>query len=212
MAGQHATAFASGKTGLSLGGSGTLAPIEQGKPRAPSIERVPVPRNGSLGASQRGQRTKHPTGPAGERSRRPARCCSHIVADRRSAVKRPPRDERSRSQQFGGTWRRAERHQQGHHLAIAQLVGRRKQPAKAVPPGAPLTRPLRTEVQPQLRLLAAMGTTEMGTTEMATAEAMAIMATGTATAEPTATARATMVTEMATVEETVTATAAMATG
>ena len=126
MAGQHATAFASGKTGLSLGGSGTLAPIEQGKPRAPSIERVPVPRNGSLGASQRGQRTKHPTVPAGERSRRPARCCSHIVADRRSAVKRPPRDERSRSQQFGRTRRRAERHQQGHHLAIAQLVGRRK--------------------------------------------------------------------------------------
>jgi hypothetical protein len=46
MAGQHATAFASAKIGLSLGGAGTLAPIEQGKPRAPSIERVPVPRNG----------------------------------------------------------------------------------------------------------------------------------------------------------------------
>ena len=46
MAGQHATAFASGKTGLSLGGSGALAPIEQGKPRAPSVERVPVPRGG----------------------------------------------------------------------------------------------------------------------------------------------------------------------
>ena len=46
MAGQHATAFANGKTGLSLGGSGTLAPIEHGKPRASSIERVPVPRGG----------------------------------------------------------------------------------------------------------------------------------------------------------------------
>ncbi|XSC46070.1 hypothetical protein ACF1BQ_008985 [Bradyrhizobium sp. RDT10] len=46
MAGQHATAFASGKTGLSLGGAGVLAPIEHGKPRAPSIERVPVPRGG----------------------------------------------------------------------------------------------------------------------------------------------------------------------
>ena len=46
MAGQHATAFANGKTGLSLGGSGTFAPIEQGKPRAPSVERVPVPRGG----------------------------------------------------------------------------------------------------------------------------------------------------------------------
>jgi FecR protein len=46
MAGQHATAFANGKTGLSLGGAGTFSPIEQGKPRAPSVERVPVPRGG----------------------------------------------------------------------------------------------------------------------------------------------------------------------
>src|SRR4051812_21542369 len=46
MAGQHATAFAHGKAGLSLGGAGTLSPIEQGKPRAPSAERVPVPRGG----------------------------------------------------------------------------------------------------------------------------------------------------------------------
>src|SRR5436190_21019330 len=44
MAGQHATAFANGKTGLSLGGTGAFAPIEQGKPRAPSVERIPVPR------------------------------------------------------------------------------------------------------------------------------------------------------------------------
>jgi FecR protein len=46
MAGQHATAFASGKTGLSLGGAGVLAPIEQGRPRAPSVDRTPVPRGG----------------------------------------------------------------------------------------------------------------------------------------------------------------------
>jgi hypothetical protein len=46
MAGQHATAFANGKTGLALGGTGAFAPIEQGKPRAPSVERVPVPRGG----------------------------------------------------------------------------------------------------------------------------------------------------------------------
>jgi hypothetical protein len=46
MAGQHATAFAHGKNGLSLGGTGTLNAIEQGKPRASSIERVPVPRTG----------------------------------------------------------------------------------------------------------------------------------------------------------------------
>src|SRR3954465_14125859 len=46
MAGQHATAFASGKTGLSLSGTGTFSPIEQGKPRAPSVEHVPVPPGG----------------------------------------------------------------------------------------------------------------------------------------------------------------------
>jgi hypothetical protein len=46
MAGQHATAFANGKTGLSLGGTGSFSPIEHGKPRASSIERVPVPRGG----------------------------------------------------------------------------------------------------------------------------------------------------------------------
>src|SRR5829696_9074952 len=46
MPGQHATAFAQGSSGLSLGGSGTLAPIEHGQPRAPSIDRVPVPKSG----------------------------------------------------------------------------------------------------------------------------------------------------------------------
>lgn len=46
MAGQHATAFASGRNGLSLGGAGTLSPIEHGKPRAPSVDRIPVPRAG----------------------------------------------------------------------------------------------------------------------------------------------------------------------
>lgn len=46
MPGQHATAFANGKAGLSLGGTGTFSPIEQGKPRAPSVQRIPVPRNG----------------------------------------------------------------------------------------------------------------------------------------------------------------------
>ena len=46
MPGQVATAFAHGKPGLSLSGSGILNPIEQGKPRASSIERVPVPKSG----------------------------------------------------------------------------------------------------------------------------------------------------------------------
>lgn len=46
MPGQHATAFTQGKVGLSLSGSGTFSPIEQGKPRAPTVERIHVPRAG----------------------------------------------------------------------------------------------------------------------------------------------------------------------
>ena len=46
MPGQHATAFSHGNAGLSLGGAGTLQPIQHGQPRASSLDRVPVPRNG----------------------------------------------------------------------------------------------------------------------------------------------------------------------
>jgi hypothetical protein len=46
MPGQHATAFSSGNAGLSLGGMGALQPIQHGEPRASSVDRVPVPRNG----------------------------------------------------------------------------------------------------------------------------------------------------------------------
>jgi hypothetical protein len=46
LPGQSATAFARGFTGLKLTGSGRFAPIEQGKPRPSSIERVLVPRGG----------------------------------------------------------------------------------------------------------------------------------------------------------------------
>jgi hypothetical protein len=46
MPGQHATALSSGNAGLSLGGSGMLQPIQHGQPRASTIDRVPVPRNG----------------------------------------------------------------------------------------------------------------------------------------------------------------------
>jgi hypothetical protein len=46
MPGQHATAFAHGQPGLTLSGSGTLNPIEQGKPRPPSIEQIMVPKTG----------------------------------------------------------------------------------------------------------------------------------------------------------------------
>src|SRR5438477_8527462 len=40
--GQHATTFAHGNGGLALSGTGTFSPIEHGKPRTPTIERVPV--------------------------------------------------------------------------------------------------------------------------------------------------------------------------
>ncbi|MBV9982979.1 FecR family protein [Bradyrhizobium sp.] len=46
MPGQVATAFARGKPGLSLGGTGQFHPIEHGQPRASSIERIPVPKSG----------------------------------------------------------------------------------------------------------------------------------------------------------------------
>src|ERR1700730_5529291 len=46
MRGQVATAFAQGKPGLSLSGSGTFSPIEQGQPRASTIERIMVPKTG----------------------------------------------------------------------------------------------------------------------------------------------------------------------
>jgi hypothetical protein len=46
MPGQAATAFEHGKPGLSLSGAGTFNPIENGKPRASTIERVPVPKSG----------------------------------------------------------------------------------------------------------------------------------------------------------------------
>ncbi|MCJ9732853.1 FecR domain-containing protein, partial [Bradyrhizobium sp. PRIMUS42] len=46
MPGQAATVSEHGKPGLSLSGAGTFNPIEHGKPRAPAIERVPVPKSG----------------------------------------------------------------------------------------------------------------------------------------------------------------------
>jgi hypothetical protein len=46
MPGQMATSFTHGKSGLSLTGRGALNPIEQGKPRASSIERISVPKGG----------------------------------------------------------------------------------------------------------------------------------------------------------------------
>src|SRR5262245_35837349 len=46
MPGQHASVSSHGNAGLTLGGQGTLQPIQHGQPRASSVDRVPVPRNG----------------------------------------------------------------------------------------------------------------------------------------------------------------------
>jgi len=46
MPGQSAAVFEHGKPGLSLSGAGTFNPIEHGKPRASTIERIPVPKSG----------------------------------------------------------------------------------------------------------------------------------------------------------------------
>ncbi|MGY4510215.1 FecR family protein [Bradyrhizobium sp. USDA 3650] len=46
LPGQAATVFEHGKPGVSLSGSGTFNPIEHGKPRAATIERIPVPKSG----------------------------------------------------------------------------------------------------------------------------------------------------------------------
>lgn len=63
MPGQVATTFMHGKPGLSLSGSGTLNPIEQGKPRASSIDRIPVPRGGFTAPQQPGDgKTIHALG------------------------------------------------------------------------------------------------------------------------------------------------------
>jgi hypothetical protein len=79
--GQAATAFAHGKPGLSLSGSGPFNPIEQGRPRASSIEQVPVPKSGLsvprnagdgklIRADGNADRNRpKPTGPSFERQR-----------------------------------------------------------------------------------------------------------------------------------------------
>lgn len=59
MPGQSATSFAHGKAGLSLSGSGSFNPIEQGKPRASPIDRVPVPKGGLPAPHQADGKTIH---------------------------------------------------------------------------------------------------------------------------------------------------------
>ncbi len=66
MPGQAATSFADGKAGLSLSGSGSFNPIEQGKPRASTIERISVPKGGLHAPHGAGEGTSiRALGPAG---------------------------------------------------------------------------------------------------------------------------------------------------
>jgi FecR protein len=55
LPGQTAASPANGKPGLSLSGSGTFMPIQNGAPRAPTIERISVPKAG-LSAPQNSRR------------------------------------------------------------------------------------------------------------------------------------------------------------
>lgn len=54
MPGQTATSFAQGKLGLSLSGSGSFSPIEQGKPRSSPVDRLIVPKGGLTAPRQAG--------------------------------------------------------------------------------------------------------------------------------------------------------------
>lgn len=70
LPGQAATSLIRGKPGLSLSGSGTFAPIEQGKPRAPSIDRIQVPKGGLQAPRNAGEgKTIHAVAPAGSTGR-----------------------------------------------------------------------------------------------------------------------------------------------
>jgi len=71
MPGQHATTFTEGKGGLKLTGSGTFSPIEQGKPRASSVDRVNVPRGGLSSPTRAG--VSSPSHAAGKTTNQPSR-------------------------------------------------------------------------------------------------------------------------------------------
>ena len=103
MPGQAATVFEHGKPGLRLSGAGTLNPIEQGKPRAPTIERVPVPKSGltapRICSGRQGQQGGRCTQGVGAIGRGP---CSqggsraHLDRAGRGQAERPQGDARPR--------------------------------------------------------------------------------------------------------------------
>ena len=128
MPGQVATAFAHGKPGLSLSGSGTLNPIEQGKPRASSIERIMVPKAGLSAPAQRRERAAHPrarprrrlTPAAAERGQccREARRDADIGLARRSQAEFPQGHPRSRPRIGIDAWLGQKRCEQGYGLEL----------------------------------------------------------------------------------------------
>ena len=72
MPGQHATAFSHGNAGLSLGGSGALQPIQHGQPRASSLDRVPVPKNGLSAPNKPGSASLKPGSTSSQQHRHAA--------------------------------------------------------------------------------------------------------------------------------------------
>src|SRR5262245_5072502 len=80
MPGQHATASSHGNAGLSLGGSGTLQPIQHGQPRASSIDRVPVPRNGLTAPNKPGSASLKPGSTSSQQHRHAAGPRSGVVS------------------------------------------------------------------------------------------------------------------------------------
>src|SRR4051812_34886329 len=66
LPGQVATHSNNGRRGLPLGVSGPFMPIERGRPRAPSTDRMPVPRGGFPAPRKAGEgKTIHAFAPAG---------------------------------------------------------------------------------------------------------------------------------------------------
>ena len=97
MPGQTATSFAHGKPGLSLSGSGTFNPIEQGKPRASTIDRISVPKDGLHAPYRAGEgKSIHALGPQGQaRSPTPLGIATS-KNDCADEIQRHPPDQRTR--------------------------------------------------------------------------------------------------------------------
>lgn len=89
IAGQHAIAFAFGRAGISLSGSGTFSPIERGKPRTPTVERVPVPRNGFTAPRQAIlNRGNQAVGQSGANAAKPGARITSTIGDVRLNIQR----------------------------------------------------------------------------------------------------------------------------